>query len=281
MRAREWTVAVTALLAACAAQAQDTGPKPQLLFVLAHPDDEIFVAPVLARAARKGQPVTVVFATSGDQGPGVTQMEHGAALAELREREARCSMAALGNPETIFLRLGDGTLGVDAHHPDSSARKLSAALQPIIQEGNFALVFTWGPDGGYGHADHRIVSAITTQLVQEMGKNRPAVMYPGIRKGTLPPLPEMQDWAVTDPALLQVPYQYSPDDLAASGRALDCYKSQFDAATRAGMMGLFDQTIWQGSVHFRIGLPELPPEEGTVTAEPTRPPVGGRTLSTQ
>ena len=272
MRTYGWIVAAAALLAGSATHAQEAAPKPRLLFVLAHPDDEVFVAPVLARAARKKQPVTVVFATSGDQGPGVTNMERGAALAEHREGEARCSMQALGDPETIFLGLGDGTLGVNAHHPDSPMRQLSAALKPIIEEGEFELIFTWGPDGGYGHSDHRMVSAATTQLVQAMGDGRPAVMYPGIRKGTLPPIAEMQDWAVTAPELLQVPYEYSPEDLAAASRALDCHKSQFDAATRAGMMQLFDQTIWQGAVHFRIGLPELPREIDAIEAVPTAPP---------
>ncbi|MFZ1743808.1 MAG: PIG-L family deacetylase [Pontixanthobacter sp.] len=255
-----------AILAGSPALAQDAPPKERLLFVFAHPDDEVFVAPVLARAARKGQPVTVVYATSGDQGPGVTTMERGAALAMHREAEARCSMEALGNPEVIFLGLGDGTLGVAAHHHDSPAKKLAEALGPILDQGNFDIVFTWGPDGGYGHADHRMVSAVATQLVQAKEEGRPAILYPGVRKGTLPPVAEMQDWAVTDPELLQVGYEYSPDDLAASNRALDCHKSQFDETARAGMMQLFDQTIWQGAVHFRIGLPELP---GEIVEEPS------------
>jgi LmbE family N-acetylglucosaminyl deacetylase len=28
------------------------------------------------------------------------------------------------------------------------------------------VLITWGPDGGYGHPDHRIVSSIVTQLVR-------------------------------------------------------------------------------------------------------------------
>lgn len=256
MAVRGWTIAVAALLTGFAAQAQDTASKPRLLFVFAHPDDEVFMAPTIARATRKGQPVTVVFATSGDQGPGVTQMEGGAALAELREGEARCSMAALGDPEIRFLRLGDGTLGVAAHHPGSSAQKFAETLGPILAQGDFDMVFTWGPDGGYGHADHRMVSALTTQLVQAMGEDRPALLFPGIRAGTLPPVPEMQAWATSDPALLDIPIEYGPDDLAAATRAVGCHESQFDAATRAGMMALFDQSIWQGAVHFRWGLPE-------------------------
>lgn len=256
MTVRGWTLAVAALLTGFTAQAQETATRPRLLFVFAHPDDEVFMVPAIARATRKGQPVTVVFATSGDQGPGVTEIERGAALADLREGEARCSMAALGNPEVRFLRLGDGTLGVAAHQPDSSARKFAEALGPILAEGDFDMVFTWGPDGGYGHADHRMVSALTTQMVQAMGDDRPALLFPGIRAGTLPPVPEMQTWAVTDPALLDIPIEYGPGDLAAAAKAVGCHASQFDAATRAGMMALFDQSVWQGAVHFRWGLPE-------------------------
>jgi N-acetyl-1-D-myo-inositol-2-amino-2-deoxy-alpha-D-glucopyranoside deacetylase len=272
MAVKRWTLAVAALLAGFAAQAQDDTPtKPRLLFVMAHPDDEVFVAPAIARAVRKGQPVTVVFATSGDQGPGVTEMERGAALAELREGEASCSMAALGGPEVRFLRLGDGTLGVAAHHPGSSAQRFADALGPILAQGEFDMVFTWGPDGGYGHADHRMVSALTSQLVQAMGNERPALLFPGIRAGTLPPVPEMQAWAVTDPALLEIPIEYGPDDLAAATRAVGCHASQFDAATRAGMMALFDQSIWQGAVHFRWGLPERP-SASDARSEPGPPP---------
>nr|WP_161593722.1 PIG-L family deacetylase [Parerythrobacter lutipelagi] len=272
MRLPRMVIAAAALLTGFIAQAEEAPTKPRLLFVFAHPDDEVFVAPVLARAARKGQPVTVVYATSGDMGPGVSSMKRGEALANHRESEARCAMQALGNPDVRFLRLGDGTLGVNAHHPESPAKKLAAALKPIIDEGGYEIVFTWGPDGGYGHADHRMVSAITTQIVQSIEEGRPGLMYPGIPKGTLPPIAEMQTWGETDRALLQVPYEYSPEDLAASARAVDCHKTQFDAATRAGMMQLFDHTIWQGSVHFRIGLPELPIEGSEVRAVPGPPP---------
>ena len=60
---------------------------PSILAILAHPDDELTFAPVLARVAREGGEVTIVFATSGDVGPGVSGMQPGAALAALREGE--------------------------------------------------------------------------------------------------------------------------------------------------------------------------------------------------
>ena len=242
------------LLATSFAQAEESEPT-KVLAVFAHPDDELFVAPALAHAAREGEEVTVVFATSGDQGPGVSDMERGAALAKHREGEASCSTAALGASETIFLRQGDGTLGTFAHYPDSSARKFTQDLAAILKAGDYDIVVTWGPDGGYGHADHRMVSALTTQLVQAMEEDRPTLLYSGIRKGTLPPVPEMQAWAQSDPALLTVNYTYQPQDLEAATRAAACHESQFDEASRAGMMALFDQSIWQGAVHFRYGVP--------------------------
>jgi LmbE family N-acetylglucosaminyl deacetylase len=113
-------------------------------------------------------------------------------------------------------------------------------------------VLTWGPDGGYGHADHRMVSALTTQVVQALpAAGRPKLLYVGIPNGSLPPVPEMAKWAVTDPALLTESIAYTPADLAAAKAAAMCHVTQFDEATRAGMMALFDATMWRGRVDFR------------------------------
>ncbi len=88
-----------------------------------------------------------------------------------------------------------------------------------------------------------------------MDSDRPALLYPGIRKGTLSPIPQMQDWAETDPALLTVAYPYGDADLAAARAAAQCHATQFDAETRARIADLFHATIWDGAVHFRPGLP--------------------------
>ena len=42
------------------------------------------MAPAIAALAREGHDVTIVFATIGDQGPGVTSLPRGAALGEIR-----------------------------------------------------------------------------------------------------------------------------------------------------------------------------------------------------
>ena len=253
MLMRTLTLSTVAALAALPALAQDDGTE-RTLAIFAHPDDELFVAPALARAAREGEGFTLVYATSGDQGPGVSNLERGGELAKRREGEALCAAEALGIKSVRFLRLGDGTLGVNAHHPGSSAITLTKELKAMLENEQFSTVVTWGPDGGYGHSDHRMVSVLTTQLVQAMDEDRPTLIFPGIRKGTLPPVPEMQFWAESDPELLDLAPAYDAEDLQAATKAAQCHETQFDAETRAGMMTLFDQSIWQGSVHFRRAL---------------------------
>jgi LmbE family N-acetylglucosaminyl deacetylase len=164
--------------------------------------------------------------------------------------EAFCSVEALGATGSMQLDLGDGTLGLAAHHPGSPARQLVSRLGGHLAQ--VTLVLTWGPDGGYGHGDHRMVSALATQVVQAMpAATRPKLLYVGIPAGRRPQVPEMAEWAVTDPALLTEAIAYTPADLDAAKAAAQCHVTQFDEATRAGMMPLFDATMWQGKVHFR------------------------------
>lgn len=228
--------------------------EPHVLAIFAHPDDEVTVGPVLARSARDGSRVQIVYATSGDRGTAFSGLEAGDELARLREGEARCASAALGIEEPAYLRLGDATLGIRAHDTESPALRFLEGVRRLLAETKPDIVITWGPDGGYGHADHRMVSALVTQAVQELEESRPRLLYPGIRNGTLPPIPELQMWATTDPVLLDVDQAYEAQDLSAAHAAVGCHVSQFDEATRAGLAPLFDQSIWQGAVHFREAL---------------------------
>lgn len=249
--------AAGALLATGAGAADEGAPargQPlNVTVVLAHPDDELPMAPALAALARQGARVQIAYATQGDAGPGVSDLDPGAALGEVRLKEALCAADALGAASVASLNRGDGTLGVGVHREGSSARKLLADLTEWLGETD--MILTWGPDGGYGHGDHRMVSALVTQIIQARpAAERPKLLYVGIPAGRLPPVPEMATWAVTDPALLTESIAYTPADLAAATAAAQCHVTQFDAATRAGMMPLFDATMWQGTVHFRPAL---------------------------
>lgn len=246
-----WPAVVLAALAIPLAAQDRRAPPPApplVVAVLAHPDDELFMAPALAALAREGKHVRIIHATPGDAGPGFSGLPKGEALGAARRAEAECSGKALGVAEVVNLGFHDGELAGPVR--DGS---LAKALLDHVAPAD--LVLTWGPDGGYGHADHRLVSAIASQIVQAGPKgDRPALLYVGIAAGTLPPVAAMADFAVTDPALLTTRIAYTKDDLAAAARAAQCHVTQFDAPSRAGMMGLLDATIWKGAVHFRPAL---------------------------
>lgn len=244
-------------LAALAALALGTGAtgaeSPQrVLVVVAHPDDELTMAPAIAALARQGRAVTILFATTGDQGPGVTDLARGPELGAIRRKEAQCSAKALGAEARFLDGLGDGTLASAPQAANSPAARfinLFAAEYVALDPG---LVLTWGPDGGYGHGDHRMVSALVTQALQSLAAQyRPSLLYVGIPAGRLPPVPEMARWAETDPALLTETIRYTPADLDAAKAAAQCHVTQFDGTMRGAMMPLFDATMWQGKVHFR------------------------------
>jgi LmbE family N-acetylglucosaminyl deacetylase len=106
------------------------------------------------------------------------------------------------------------------------------------------LVLTWGPDGGYGHSNHRMVSALASEAMQSLGAAyRARLLYVGTPAGQLPPVPEMARWAETDPALLTETLRYTPADLEAAKAAAQCHATQFNATMRGAMMPLFDTTI--------------------------------------
>jgi len=252
------------LLAACAAApAPASAPaanSPRILAVFAHPDDESLVGPALANAARRGAHVRIVYATRGDASAPETDLASGAAIAARRTGEARCASAALGAAEPVLYDFGDGKLGEIVRPPASSLARLRDRLAATIAEERPDIVITWGPDGGYGHPDHRLVTALATQVV-EAGEARPLLLYFAIARGTLPPVPQVieQGWAETAPGLVTVHARFEPQDLAAAARAFDCHKSQYDAATRAGMPPLFGASVWKDGVGFR---PALDPARG-------------------
>lgn len=246
-------VAGSLLAGSAAAHPQDI-PR-RVLVILAHPDDELPIAPALAIEARTGARVQIAYATWGEAGPGVSGMEKGEELGRTRLREAMCASEALGLGTPKFMDYGDGKLTDRPQDQGSPALKLKQELEGYIAGERPDLVITWGPDGGYGHGDHRMVSAIVTQVVQAMPADlRPHLLYPGIPAGNVPDMPELEGWAEADPDLLTEGYAYNARDLAKAAAATQCHKTQFDEASRAGLVPLFDQAIWRGKVHFRKGL---------------------------
>lgn len=115
-----------------------------VLALTPHPDDELFCAGLLARAARGGARVTVACATGGGRGWVFGKRAPGDEVIELRAAELEAACAALGASAVIQLGFPDGGLDRDA----------AAAIAATIDDVAADLIVSFAPDGGYGHRDH-------------------------------------------------------------------------------------------------------------------------------
>ena len=170
-----------------------------LLAVYAHPDDETLQAgALLALAAVRGRRVVVVTATRGERGEmiGMPEVEGTAEVREIRAREIRDALAALGVHEHHFLdelvdRADDDGAGPTARagwtdsgmawvSPGVAGPALDAppsaltlgdldaqarALAGLVRTLQPSLVICDEPGGGYGHPDHVRTHQITMAAV--------------------------------------------------------------------------------------------------------------------
>lgn len=140
---------------------KETGKKT-IMAIFAHPDDEVDVSPLLAKLAKKGHNVYLVVATRGDV--GVTdhaKIPAGDSLANVRTRETICSNEVLGILPPVMLGLGDGAL---TNRPTLAV--LNHRIDSVITKYKPDIVITWGPDGGSGHPDHRMVGNVVSEIYQ-------------------------------------------------------------------------------------------------------------------
>lgn len=203
-------------------------PADSIIVVMAHPDDEIYLGGVLAREAQRAD-VRLVIATDGRY--GVTShagIPAGDSLAAVRAEEARCSARALGIPPPMLLgfhnglRIPDGVGQYFLH-----VAQLKEALRALIETSRPEAVITFGPDGDTGHADHRLIGAIVTELLlQYPPHTRPALYYFSWPMARVEEF-EGVDFAGVHEAYLDTTIRYSEADEARSFEALRCYRSQY------------------------------------------------------
>jgi LmbE family N-acetylglucosaminyl deacetylase len=260
--AMQWLVCgIAALCASCgprvtgtAAPRSSSAAAPRtLVAVVAHPDDETIVSPALAHYARDGAKVYIVVATDGRK--GVTKhagIPAGDSLAAVRAEEARCSARELGTHPPILLGMEDAGLAAISPWPGEPLDRLAKRLETVFGELRPDAVITWGPDGGYGHADHRLVGDVVTQLFQAGAVAPPARLY---FVGFTADRTANSRWFghhlyPTAPALLTATVPFDERDRVAARRALGCYHSQ---ATQQEMNESFAalEHLWQGQVAFQ------------------------------
>ena len=224
--------------------------KRTLVTVWAHADDEGPVAPLLARYAREGVQVYSIIVTDGAQGAANTSVPRGPEIARLRAEEARCSAHALGINPPILLGFPDGDLG--AYNADPSLLfRVAQRMQVEITRLRPDVLITWGPDGGYGHPDHRIVSSIVTELVRAGVPGIPERLFyaflppEGIR--AMNPTRPVPSLAVPRSDLFTARVPFTDADLAAGRRSLECQKTQVSTEAVDRVVGAM-QDAWKGRV---------------------------------
>jgi LmbE family N-acetylglucosaminyl deacetylase len=141
--------------------------KVDILVVVAHPDDEGGVTPYLARAIyNEHKRVAVVFTTRGGSGGNDYTREHGPALADIREQEARQACARLGITNVWFL---DGKDTASQNVLNSLANwghgANLEALVRIVRLTRPEVIITWLPGIfiGENHGDHQASGVLATE----------------------------------------------------------------------------------------------------------------------
>ena len=147
--------------------APDDRYKADILVVVAHPDDDTGVSTYLEKAVLDdGKRVAVIFTTRGNSGPNAVGMEQSKALADVREMEARRSLAARGITNVWFLR-GQDTPTQDVLHSLETLGH-GAALEEVVRLIRLTrpeVVLTWMPAyvAGENHGDHQAAGVVAVE----------------------------------------------------------------------------------------------------------------------
>jgi LmbE family N-acetylglucosaminyl deacetylase len=228
-----------------AAQAQNSRP---IVAVFAHPDDERVIGPLLSRLAREGRETHLVIATDGAKGvTDFARIPAGAELAAARTKEATCAANRLGVRQLHILGLPDGGLA-----SFDVLGKLRPALAAIIDSLKPAAIITFGPEGGTGHPDHRLVGDVVTQIVQ--GDARYAnldLLYASLPTERLRTAPAAQPTVNgMAEALLTVRVPFEDRDLTAGREEFACHRSQYTPA-QMDAVNKYLAHAWNGTVWLR------------------------------
>jgi len=219
-----------------------------ILAVFAHPDDERVIGPLLSKLAREGRETHLVIATDGAKGVrDFAKIPAGPELAAARTMEATCAAKRLGVRQLHILGLPDGDLA-----SFEVLGKLRSGIAAIIDSLQPAVIITFGPEGGTGHPDHRLVGDVATQIVQSDARYAKIdLLYaslPTERLRTAPPAsPTVNGMAE---ALLTVRVPFEERDLVAGREEFACHRTQY-APAEMDAVNKYLAHAWNGTVWLR------------------------------
>lgn len=163
----------------CRAQTQPPIPAPddrykaEILVIVAHPDDDTAVSTYTSKAVLdQGKRVAVVFTNRGNSGPNAVGMEQSKALANVRELEARRSLAARGITNVWFLN-GQDTPTQDVLHSLETLGHGQALedVTRLVRLTRPEVILTWLPAyvAGENHGDHQASGVVAVEAFDLAG----------------------------------------------------------------------------------------------------------------
>jgi LmbE family N-acetylglucosaminyl deacetylase len=245
IRVNTFVAMALSMIIPLSAQAQVRKP---IVAVFAHPDDERIIGPLLSRLAREGRETHLVIATDGSKGVrDFARIPAGAELAAARTREATCAANRLGVRQLHLLGLPDGGLA-----SFDVLGKLRSRLVAIIDSLEPAAIITFGPEGGTGHPDHRLVGDVVTQIVQSDARYaKMDLLYASLPTERLRTAPKAEPTVNgMAEALLTVRVPFERRDLAAGREEFACHRTQYAPAEMEAVNRYLAHT-WNGMVWLR------------------------------
>jgi len=175
-----FVLCIIPILFACNSEENTETINENICVVLAHPDDETIISGTLAKLAAKGCDITVVYVTSGDDGPDMTgQGLHGEALGQVREQEAKIALTAIGiQKPAVFLKFPDS-------HVPTYTEEIQQALRKLFNEIKPAVVITFGPDGITDDWDHKM-SGLATDFAFDQTDSGKLLLHMAHTKSMIP-----------------------------------------------------------------------------------------------
>ncbi len=163
------------------AKSQQAEPNPQpdarykvdILIVVGHPDDDTEVTPYIAKLIEEQhKKVAVVYGTRGNSGGNAAGPEQSKALADIREMEARHSLASYGITNAWFMH-GSDTPGGDVLH-SLEVWGHGESLEEVVRLVRITrpeVIFTWMPNYvvGENHDDHQASGVLATEAFDMAG----------------------------------------------------------------------------------------------------------------
>lgn len=153
-----------------------------LLLIVPHPDDEVFgTGGILARTAAAGRRTATLTLTRGRAGRTLGLCPQ-AELADLRERELRGSLAALGVHDIHILDfpdfVPDTDRGLDPHRGLETVdpKRLENEIRLRIETLKPRVIVTFPPNGSNGHPDH-VVTHLRVSEALAHTDTRPEALY--------------------------------------------------------------------------------------------------------